>query len=301
MRHFNPIDHDRWTGWEVVAYHGHCADGLAAAATVLEFLEKWLFRFPKFVPISYGKGLPPEILAGGQSLLFVDFCLEREEIQAIEELWGDWFVIDHHKSRDWIVSERPNNCVFDMDKSGATLAREWLFGDTNSILGQPVRESNILQYVQDRDLWQWRLPCSREVSAALKDWEPDVETWHRNIYEEPISINDLVSVGSVILRQVERYAKSRAKKCYPVEIGEMPVLLCNATQHMSEVAEQILESNPEAVAAVFWQDSPDQISLSFRSRDGADITALDVARSLGGGGHQNAAGARIPTYMRGEW
>lgn len=292
MRHFKPINYDRWgrgwdeSGlWDVVAYHDHCADGLAAAATVARYCASQKLTMPKFVPVSYGKGMPPEILAGGERLLFVDFCPEREEIRSICKLWADWFVVDHHKSREWIVQEFPEHCVFDLEKCGAMLAEEWLYF-------HPHNAPPILRYVQDRDLWQWRLPSSREVSAALKDWEPDVETWHHNIYKEPIPIDDLVSTGRIILRQIERYAKARAQKCYPGAIGGMPVLLCNATQHMSEVAEQILEANPLGVAAVFWQDGPEDVRFSFRSRPGGKWTALAVASALGGGGHEHAAGAK---------
>ncbi len=295
MRHFSPIDHDRWgSGWDTVAYHANCSDGLAAAAVVAQYLDSWIFRYPKFVPIAYGSPLPAEILEGGDRILFVDFCPEPEQIKQIAFLFTDWFVIDHHKSREWVVDKYPNNCVFDMDKCGATLAWEWLYdgSDNPTVFGHRVLPSWVLDYVQDRDLWQWRLPSSREVSAALRDWEPNVETWQRNMFEAPIPSAELVSTGRIILRQVERYAKARAQKCYPGVIAGMPVLLCNATQHMSEVAEQILESNPLGVAAVFWQDGREQLQFSFRSRPGGKWTALAVASALGGGGHEHAAGAK---------
>lgn len=46
-----------------------------------------------------------------------------------------------------------------------------------------------------------------------------------------------------------------------------------------------------AVAALIKQTGPDQCKLSLRSRGGLDVAA--VAAGLGGGGHRNAAGARL--------
>jgi hypothetical protein len=239
------------------------------------------------VPVSYGKELPPELLSGGQSCLFVDFCPELAQLEQLQTLWRDWFVIDHHVSRDWIVRQFPRHCAFDLERSGAALVHEWLW---------PMSQLPILLcYVQDRDLWRWKLPNSREVSAALRDLEPDVDTWRRTLFDHPVPPADLVAVGKVILRQVERYARARAKKAWQTsQPGEPVMRVVNATQHMSEVAETILELWPDtAVAAIFWCEGPEEISWSFRSRPGAGLSALSVAQRLGGGGHEHAAGAKV--------
>ena len=47
---------------------------------------------------------------------------------------------------------------FDQNKSGAVLAWEWAHENAAPWL---------LQYIQDKDLWTWALPGSREINAAI--------------------------------------------------------------------------------------------------------------------------------------
>lgn len=89
---YNPT---RFPGFDVVAYHANCTDGLAAAAVVLNRLDHT--HVGKFVPIQYGQPLPEAIAKGGENIIFVDFCPELEQIPEIEKVWKDWFVIDHHQ------------------------------------------------------------------------------------------------------------------------------------------------------------------------------------------------------------
>ena len=72
-----------------------------------------------------------------------------------------------------------------MDRSGAVLAWEWAHT-------QPVPW--LLQYVQDKDLWHWQLPHSREISAALASYAFDFAKW------EQLQFETLKVEGTGILR-----------------------------------------------------------------------------------------------------
>ena len=57
---------------------------------------------------------------------------------------------------------RMPDCHFDLERSGVTIAWEY-WGS-----GFSTNEGELLaRYIEDRDLWRWKLPDSREVSAAL--------------------------------------------------------------------------------------------------------------------------------------
>lgn len=281
----------RWGSFEVCAYHKNCTDGIAAAAVVaLASRLEWM-PMPEFVPVQYGEPLPDRILAGSQlagkgRILFVDFCPEREQLATLSD-WADWVAIDHHKHRDWLPVEFPAHGVFDLARSGAMLTWDWFFPGK--------RAPQLLAYIQDRDLWQWRLgPESREISAGLAE-EPrdDVQHWLDLILRCP---TDWQNDGRVLLKALSRHVKSLARKAFWVGSDYDRFLAVNATEHVSEVGEEILALYPEAeVACAFFQADHEKVQLCFRSRshNPGPINALGMAKYFGGGGHTHAAGARM--------
>ena len=70
---------------------------------------------------------------------------------------GSTRVLDHHATAAEDLAGLPFVTI-DLDRSGAVLAWEHFHP------GRPV--PLLLRYVQDRDLWRWALPRSREVNAA---------------------------------------------------------------------------------------------------------------------------------------
>lgn len=310
-------DDDRWPNFCVVAYHQNCTDGIAAAAVASWAISNAGDQQPEFIGVHYGQPLPERILAGGKRILFVDFCPEREQIEQIKTVWEDWFAIDHHKHRDWLPLEYPNNAAFDLRRSGAVLTMDWFFGrqPTCNIFrpwetphqdaGLPI----ILRYVQDRDLWTWEMPNSREVSAALAEEPKTVDRWVQLIHTEESGMESLMRDGACLLASRTRSAKSKAEKAFITQtLAGIPFRAVNATESMSEVGEEILALFPDVeVACSFFQIGTEVMQLSFRSRahQPGKFTALAAARELGGGGHEHAAGARMdlrdwPHFLRGE-
>jgi len=294
-------DDDRFPDFDVVAYHGNCTDGIAAAAVASLAIEGAGGIQPEFVPVHYGRPFPQRILDGGKRVLFVDFCPEPEQIAQVQAAWQDWFAIDHHKHRDWLPVEYPNNAAFDLDRSGAVLTHDWFHGrePVANLLrpwetphqdeGLPVT----LRFVQDRDLWRWEMPDSREISAAFGEEPKTVDRWRQIIQSNPF---DWLSDGRCLLKSRTRAAKSLANKAFALLVSGHKVRACNATENVSEVGEEILLAFPDVnVACAFFFVSPTDVQLSFRSRahQPSETTALLVAGSIRGGGHIHAAGARM--------
>ena len=280
-------DPTRFQDFELVAYHANCTDGIAAAAVVLSATRAYQ---PEFVPVHYGQPLPQRILDGnnnpGGTILFVDFCPERDQIESIRKVWPDWFVIDHHKSREWLLKDFPEHAFYDLDRSGAMLTWHWFHE-------KPAPE--LLLYVQDRDLWQWKLDRSREVSAALNEEPKTLDVWEDLIHCDPRQFFD---TGFVLLRARTRAAKALAEKAFLVNVErEVPFYAVNATENVSEVGEEILARFHEVeVACAFFVIGHHTAQLSFRSRahNPGQFNALSMAKYFGGGGHEHAAGASLP-------
>jgi oligoribonuclease NrnB/cAMP/cGMP phosphodiesterase (DHH superfamily) len=164
------------------------ADGFAAACIVRHYFEG--IQAPcDFQAVQYGEPLPLEDMQG-KNIIFVDFSPKPEEIRAILQSCDDLKILDHHKTASYIQELVPGS-VFDVSKSGAVLAWEEFFPN------QPVPE--FILYIQDRDLWQWKLPHSREVSAAVASYPMEFgSNWTSWIWG--VSLEELRVEGAAILR-----------------------------------------------------------------------------------------------------
>lgn len=316
-----------------VLYHGNCFDGFGAAfAAWLRYGDK-----ATYIPVNYGQPMPD--IEDGSTVHIVDFSYPREPLKELAKRSAQVVVLDHHataeKDLDGLESEiaaeyfkshhgipaSPHLIRFNMNKSGAVLACEYFHGD--AIKCQVGQLGEFFAYLQDRDLWKFELPMSREVSMALRSYPFDFQKWSNisgivtlgQIYEMPgICLDQLKKEGVVCRRLTEQQVGIMAKnhrwgyfdtKTGKVEIknefdpggnGEptvpahvviMPV--ANATVFFSEVGEKLLEMHPAMECAGYYLDRKDgNRQWGLRSRESFDSSA--VAQSFGGGGHRCASG-----------
>lgn len=287
-----------------ILYHSNCPDGTGAA------LAAWLKlgSDAEYIPVSYGQPTP-EIEAG--SIVYIlDFSYPRDVlIHLNENVTNKLVVLDHHATAEKDLAGLPF-CTFDMNKSGAVLAWEYFHS------GKPV--PMFILYLQDRDLWKFELPLSREVSAAIGSYEFTVASFDAisgiGRPDEPLYIARLQDEGRGCLRlknqQVQNMVKHHrwaylhlplkkitfSKELEPGGNGEptapitteiMPV--SNASVFFSEVGEALLEKYPSMQCAAYYSDRADgKRQWGLRSRKGFDCSA--VAKVFGGGGHPQAAG-----------
>lgn len=258
-------------------YHKSCTDGLGAAHAVREWLrEKDTLRGAKFQTIQYGDPAPD---VTGLDVFIVDFSFAREDLLRMHEQAKSLIVIDHHKTAQAALAGL-DFCIFDMDKAGCILTWEYLFPKT------PPPE--LFYYLQDRDLWIWELPQSKEVSAALRSYKPFLDVWDE--FMTPSGLNKLKAEGVAILRyQEQQISMATSQPAQMVEIGGYTVPCVNCTHLISELGNELAKGNP--FAALYF-DTADKRVFSLRSTDeGVDVA--EIAKLYGGGGHRNAAGFTV--------
>ena len=261
MKNFDQQDniHDP----EVVLYHAECTDGFGAAWAVWK-------RFPeaKFLPVKHGDP-PPNDLAD-RHLLMVDFSYSRDVIEAMHEKAASLFILDHHVTAQAALADLPY-VHFDMEKSGAVLAWEWIHG-------QPVPW--MMQYIQDKDLWQWRLPDSREINAALSSYPFEFSVWDK------LSQDVLEVEGRGILRHENVLIDKMVAEAVMVEFAgaTVPAVYCPVLT--SQIGERLSRDNP---FGIIWHQRDGRRYVSMRSRAGG-VSVADIAARYGGGGHTHAAG-----------
>lgn len=59
-----------------------------------------------------------------------------------------------------------------------------------------------------------------------------------------------------------------------------------------DIIDELLVHAPEADAVALFKEDPDQVAISLRSKS-ADLNVADIAKTFGGGGHVQAAGAKV--------
>jgi len=277
-------------------YHGNCFDGFTAAWAVWK-------RFGDNVDFfegHYGAEPPDEVI--GRDVIILDFSYKRPVLMEMVAKARCVYVLDHHKTAaedlagfqsarrydpaELIVTAEfdatyPIRATFDMNRSGAGIAWDF-FHDTP--------RPKIIDHVEDRDLWRFNLPFTREIHAAMSSYPFDFCAW------DEISIKcergELIGEGAAIdrkhLRDIEtllKITKSRiAIMGHDVPIANLPVTMC------SDAGNIMAKGEPFAVT---YYDGPNERHYSLRSTDaGLDVSM--IAKAYGGGGHRNAAGFKLP-------
>lgn len=297
------------TEWkpDVCIYHGGCDDGFGAAWVV----RKRYGNTVHFVPGNYSGSIQwPEL--AGKHVLFVDFSLKRDQMIQLANggntgaVPASIVVLDHHKTaeaelKQWDIGpvqefsgdriaahiaqammeqSFPIVAHFDMGHSGARMAWDFCFS------GIPAPA--LIEHVEDRDLWRFKYPVTREVSAALRTYPHDFQTWDNLDISD---ISGLINEGATILRGHRKNISDFLRNRYWTEIGGISVPVVNVPYHYaSDCADELLKAEPSAPFCASWFRRGDgRIQYSLRSRDDR-MDVSEIAKKYGGGGHRNAAG-----------
>lgn len=257
----------------VVLYHAECADGFGAAWAI------WR-QFPdsRFVPVKHGNP-PPEGL-DGERVVIVDFSYSRDTLESLARRTNELLVLDHHITAEKALAGLPY-AYFDLKKSGAVLAWEWAHD-------HPVPW--LLEYIQDKDLWTWALPLSREINAAVASYPFEFQLWNG------FNQKNLEQEGCAILRYEHELVSKLAGQAVLVEFQGETVPSVQSAILTSQIGERL---SAEAPFCIIWHDRDGRRYYSMRSREdgGTDVGA--IAASFGGGGHTHAAGFSVPLDMDG--
>ena len=304
----------------LVIYHANCTDGFGAA------FAAWLKLGDdaEYVPMEYLKAtggvaefherVKIDCSIGEREVYILDFSLPRDVMDWLFSHAKRVTWLDHHKTafemwceteREWFESD-DGTIVLNNSKSGAMLAWEYFHPDTEVPM--------LIQHIDDRDRWQFKLDGSKELHAALASYQPwTFEQWREiflcGLFEKETwrVPEEIYMEGRAILRAHNQHVQAvlkQAKNCfldittdgyrtYPVGLAaNAPAFLASDLGH--ELA------NKSGTFGLVWSMAGDgQVHCSLRSNGDYDVSA--IAKAFGGGGHRNAAGfsTNIDTLM--EW
>lgn len=322
----------------VVLFHSHCADGISSAAVTRDFVRKVFPTTPSlFFPVNYGapfdrmyaeKILPN--LSSQTLVIAVDVSLSLSAINAIASVVSEFVEVDHHDSTAQTVlpsfklkcrmptangyalslyeDEARHISIYYSDVACGAIHCNYLF--------RPIDLPPLfLRYINDRDLWLWQQPNSKEINAAIFVAlnglnVPKYKYNDPSSYQE--SVNALIDCASTLLDSfdVSAMASVGVQLKAQEELLMQPLLLhpltlwleapdgerlevfgINSGIFQSELGNKIATVNKPA--AIFNYTSDGWV-VSLRAHEQYDQPLNVFAQKFGGGGHPKACGFRVP-------
>ncbi len=267
-------------------FHAGCPDGFGA---VWSAWRAW-GDDARYVPRGHDDPLDAT-RHDGDLVAFVDIAPPIPALIELADLAGKLVVLDHHVSaRDRYLShpEAENLVVagghtvlFDLDHSGAILA--W----NHFHPGEPPPD--LLRYVEDQDLWSWKLPRSDEVNAAIGSYPREFRVWEM-LAARPIE--ELADEGTAIVRSNRIEVESALQNAHTVTIGNDRAEAVNARFQRAPIGHELAKRAAFGRAwGVVYRIQDRRVDATIYSIGDLDISK--IAERYAGGGHRNASGFSV--------
>ena len=270
----------------VVLYHNNCPDGFGAAwAAWKKFGNK-----AEYIGVNHQE--PPPKGLYGKDIYLVDFCYGADETRRMQKIARSLAIIDHHISRKDIVLSVPQH-RYAVNRSGSVLAWQYFH------LAQNV--PTLLKYVEDIDLWKFKLSQTHELVAYL-----DMHLEHSfkifdimaHKFENKKIRNQCAHEGRIILQYQKVLIDDAMKNSAEfVKFFGYTVLAANSPFIHSEIGNALAKKH--GPFGIVWSKKYNKIIVSLRSMGNFDVSK--IASRYGGGGHKNAAGFSFADNAKFPW
>jgi uncharacterized protein len=264
----------------IVIYHGNCDDGFGSAIAAYKALGDQV----EYIPAEHGS-LPPDVT--GKKVYILDFSYKKDVMLSIASAASEVILLDHHVTAQNDLEELFASGLiqgkFDMTQSGAVMSWQYFHS-------APLPQ--LFLHIQDRDLWQFKLPYTQEITAALQNYPQTFENWLPFLED----LQPLIDQGKPIQQFFKRQIEALLNRCYRATIAGFDVPIVNApSMFASDLGDIMTQGEP--FAAIFHFNHKGT-SFSLRSTDkGENVSA--IAELFGGGGHRNAAGFKLDHCFNG--
>ena len=269
----------------VVIYHGDCPDGFSGAwAAWKKFGNR-----AKYIGVSDRLNPPPGL--AGKTAYFIDWVYPLATMKKVQRAAEKVTVIDHHATAD-AAAKAMGECVFNLKHSGAVLAWKYFHP------GKPV--PRILKYVEDCDLWRFKIPYAHAVETFLSTLPFTFQSWSyaAGKLDSKQARKKIIEQGRLLDGYQKRLIADIASKAKQVLFEGRKVLAVNSPIFQSELGHYLAMKHPPF--AVIWGEKSDGgTRVSLRSVRNFDIAGY--AKKYGGGGHKTAAGFTIPAGKKLPW
>ncbi|MEK7613732.1 MAG: DHHA1 domain-containing protein [Patescibacteria group bacterium] len=262
----------------VILYHAQCSDGFGAAyAAWRKFGDT-----ADYLPVEHQKP-PPEGLEG-KEVYIADFSYPKETLAGLQKIAKRVVILDHHLGAKSDV-ESVQEFVFDEKRSGAGIAWDYFHPEK--------KRPQLLNYVQDGDLYTFTLPDARSILAYVYLEPYTFESWNNleQLLENENTRNEIKNKGASYKSHWNLLVEKIMQSAELVEFeGYQCYLVSTHDMFKSDVGNKLAQK--KGPLALVTRAKGDFISVSLRGDGTVDLS--DIAKKYGGNGHPNAAAFRIP-------
>ena len=225
-----------------------------------------------------------DVVEEGDTVFIFDINFAPDELLCWYDKAESIELFDHHEHA-YNLKNMPFPVTIDNDECGMSLAYKRFFPE--------YLHPRIVNYVKDRDLWQWKMPESRAVSAYISSFPFDFHVWEEIEYKLDYEFHTVVREGNAILRYTDRIVDELCAMGSEDRLFGYDVPVVNSPVLQSEIGNRLLDYYPDApFSAVYHVLKNGNKKFSLRSADDR-LDVGRIAKELGGGGHRNAAGLVI--------
>jgi oligoribonuclease NrnB/cAMP/cGMP phosphodiesterase (DHH superfamily) len=269
----------------IVIYHGNCPDGFGAAwAAWTKFKNK-----AAYLPAKDRLALPCEIK--NKEVYVLDYTYEPALMKKLIEDNIRVTAIDHHISQE-VGTKMTQNYSYDLKHSAAPL--------TWSYFHPKKKVPMLLKYVEDRDLWNWKVPYSEEI-LTLVDLSPfDFKVWNKiaNDLDNTAKLKIYKKNGALLLKFQRALIEKLLPSAELVMFDGKKVWALNAPYYFSSDLGHELAMRTKSFA-IIWSESAGRIRVSLRAASNIDVSK--IAQKYGGGGHKAASGFSFLIHEKFPW
>lgn len=268
----------------VVLYHADCPDGFGAAWAAW---KKFGAR-ASYIPVHHHESLPKGI--HGKEVYMVDFTYPASVIKKLMRENIRVTAIDHHISTKE-TTLMTHKSLYALHHSGAVLS--WMYFHPKKKL------PTLLRYIEDRDIWNWKLPHAKEILLYADLVPHEFAKWSTLVrYMETVfGRKKARESGGWMLKYHNDVVKKIAEKKEMVKFEGHLVYAVNAPHIFASDVGALLCKETEF--AIIWSEYEGDLRVSLRSRGRVDVSK--IAAKYGGGGHRAAAGFSVQRGKKAPW
>lgn len=291
----------------IIVYHQikpgiDCPDGICAAWIVakasknFELIGDSYLNNDEYEKEDYKVPFSPN----KRDVVLVDFSYPKSNLESIANQANSLIVLDHHKSRMNDIESLSDRILggYSPDDCGATFAWKYFFPDKP----QPW----FLKHVRRRDTgadgyYEGECPESEAINTAISSRRKGLEGEKAfQIFDELLKANeaDLIAEGmpeiekrNDLVQEALNHYNGALLKVGNYLVPYYQLANEEAHRHYSIIGSAAARLHKDAPFIAIATDNPLEISL--RASKDSPVDLSKIAKSLGGGGHQKAAGYKI--------
>jgi oligoribonuclease NrnB/cAMP/cGMP phosphodiesterase (DHH superfamily) len=307
----------------IVIYHSADYDGILSGLAT----KFWLNRssvgdpqtFVQMVGWDYGKPVPEKdddgiLLDYGSATEIYIVDLSVDELMSRPELRDKIVWIDHHKSaiEKW---DEKFDAADPLDRpfrglriDGVAACRLcWQFGLTNFFaldkmarkqhyVDRLVEEPLLIRLAGEYDIWDKRDPRADILQLGLRALNKD--QFDRLVwmsFTNPLNDKALdhpLSLGNTIQSYVDQSNKSMMKNSHVIKWCDLIFLVCNGAKGSLSFKSHVTKDHDALMAWTFNGKEATVSLYGVEHRPDVDLSV--IATAMGGGGHKQACGFRLP-------